>query len=101
MLKHLRWHYSLFLPPNIPVPLQTVATTVMDQTLERGAHKEMYAGKSVRRTDGRTDGRRAETHYRKKLEQTLSPSVRPSVRQCCLFLPGGNYSAKELSHIPP
>ena len=59
----------------IPVQLQTVATAVMDQTLERGAHKEMYAGKSVRRTDGRAN-RPAETHYRKKLEQTFP--VRPS-----------------------
>ena len=51
---------------NFLVQLQTGVSTVMDQTLERGAHKEMYAGKS----DGQTSRKKPITEKKTRAQNT-------------------------------
>ena len=69
----------------------------MDQTLERGAHKEMYAGKS-----GRTDGRTSRNPLPKKNSSTEMADSAPSQSVSVVFSSLGEIIPQKswLSHIP-
>ena len=63
---------------NFLVQLQTGFSTVMDQTLERGAHKEMYAGKS----DGQTSRKKPITEKNSSTKHCQTPHSQSVSRRC-------------------